>query len=568
MKKILKSSIYPILLIAYSLMLINQGVTMTDTGYNFGNYIHFDSLDNMWKFSTYLASATGSFFSKLPLGSTMLGLNLYTGLIKAAIAVLTYYITTYTLKMNSHLVFVAELMALGYCWCPTALIYNYLTYLLFSLAAIFLVVAVQKKANKFYIIAGICLGVNVLVRLPNIAEVALILAVWFSCFINKEKFISYLQKTGLCILGFTIGFLCVFTYICARYGIHSYIDGILQILSMPSEAGGYSLKSMIVGDIMSYFHNSKWLFFGLAVILFGMILYRIFPAKYMLIKRIIYAIANVLLIYAFRAKGMFGFIYYAYDSIYYVSVFFLIISGLLGLYVMFFEREDSVRRTYAIVVGIVILITPLGSNNFLLSAINNIFVVTPFVFDTIRRIVMSKSVLGKKGLFSLEPLKITLTFVTLFCFLQGFLFGANFAFRDGIDGTKRDTKIESIPALKNMYTTPNNAARLEEIYIFLCDNNLIGADAILYYNVPGLAFSMNLNPVLSTSWPDLDSFSTSKFETELHSVKDRIDSDSKPLLVMGCPLNNNSRKLEILCDYAKDLDYTLIFSNEICNIYY
>lgn len=568
LKKILKSTIYPILLAIYSLMLINQGVTMTDTGYNFGNYIHFDSLDNMWKFSTYLASATGSFFSKLPFGSTMLGLNLYTGLVKAAIAVLIYYICTYTLKMNSLLVFLAELMALGYCWCPTALLYNYLTYLLFSLGAIFLVIATQKNANKFYILAGICLGLNVLVRLPNIAEVALILAVWFSCFIRKEKFVSCLQKTGLCILGFVIGFLSIFSYICIRYGIHSYIEGIRQILSMPSEAGGYSLKAMIVGDIMSYINNSKWVFLGLAIILLGTVLYCIFPKKYILGKRIVYVAANILLIYVFKAKGMFRFIYYAYDSIYYVSVFFLIISGLLGLYVMFFGKEDYTHRTYAIVVGIVILITPLGSNNFLLSAINNIFIVTPFVFDTIQRIVKSRDTIGKKELISLEPLKITLSLMTLFCFIQGFLFGAIFTFRDGIDGSKRDTKIESIPALRNMYTREANARSLEEIYDFLQDNNLVGADTILYYNVPGLSFCMNLNPILSTSWPDLDSFSTSKFESELHDVKARIASNSKPLLIMGCPLDNSSRKLEILCDFADDLNYKLIFSNEICYIYY
>ena len=57
--------IFPVLLTVYSLLLVNQGVTVTDTGYNYGNFIHFESLDGMWKFSTYLATAIGSFFTKL-----------------------------------------------------------------------------------------------------------------------------------------------------------------------------------------------------------------------------------------------------------------------------------------------------------------------------------------------------------------------------------------------------------------------------------------------------------------------------------------------------------------------
>ena len=41
----------PVLLVVYSLLLVNQGVTVTDTGYNYGNFVNFDSLDGMWKLS-------------------------------------------------------------------------------------------------------------------------------------------------------------------------------------------------------------------------------------------------------------------------------------------------------------------------------------------------------------------------------------------------------------------------------------------------------------------------------------------------------------------------------------
>lgn len=79
------------MLVLYSLLLVNQGVAVTDTGYNYGIFVNHDSLDNMWKFSTYLATATGSFFTRHPFGNTVLGLNIYTGLVKAFVAFIVYY---------------------------------------------------------------------------------------------------------------------------------------------------------------------------------------------------------------------------------------------------------------------------------------------------------------------------------------------------------------------------------------------------------------------------------------------------------------------------------------------
>ena len=221
-KKYLKKAcnlLMPVMLVVYSLLLVNQGITVTDTGYNYGNFVNFDSLDGMWKFSTYLANATGTFFTHLPGGQTMLGLNLYTGLVKALIALVTYFVCVRVFEIPRKITFLAELMALGYCWCPTALLYNYITYLLFTLGAMFLCVAVKTEKDYWYIPAGVCLGLNVMVRLPNLAEMALILAVWFICFVQKVKLPRVLKKTGCCILGYLAGVCVVLAYIVVRYGL-------------------------------------------------------------------------------------------------------------------------------------------------------------------------------------------------------------------------------------------------------------------------------------------------------------------------------------------------------------
>ena len=559
----------PVLLVVYSLLLVNQGITVTDTGYNYGNFVNFDSLDGMWKFSTYLATAVGAFFTHLPGGQTMLGLNLYTGLVKALIALVTYFVCVRVFDIPGGIAFLAELMALGYCWCPTALLYNYITYLLFTLGAMFLCVAVKTKKDYWYIPAGVCLGLNVMVRLPNLAEMALILAVWFICFVQKVKLPRVLKKTGCCILGYLAGVCVVLAYIVVRYGLSAYVEGIRQLLAMPSEAGGYSLKAMIRGDVYLYLVNMKWVFIALGVVAVGVIMYAIKRQRYMPAKRVLYIFCNLFLILIYREMHMFDFVYYAYDGVYTVGTLFLIMAGLMGLYVMFFGGKDYVLRMHAATMGIVILITPLGSNNWLFTAVNNLFWVTPFVLHCCYKWVLSaRNGGGKKTEYFLEPLRITYLFLVAFVLVQGVLFGATFVFRDGIDGEKRTEKIVEIPALKGIYTHAENAENLNTLYAYLEEEGLVGKEAIFYDNVPGLAFYMGLQPALSSTWPDLDSFVADKLERELKVLEEECRAGrEKPLLIMGCDLDLDVPKINMLREYAEGLEYELVFENEMCKVY-
>lgn len=566
-KKNIYNAILFIILIIYSLLLTNQGVTVTDTGYNYGNFVNYDSLDNMWKFSTYLATALGSLFTRLPLGHSMLGLNIYTGLVKALIALVIFCVCVYYFNMKSSIVFLAELMALGYCWCPTALLYNYLSYLLFTVGAILLCVAVKSKKYLWYFLAGLCLGINVLVRLPNLAEMSLIFAVWYYCYISKRRLKDTLKITGLCIGGYVLGIGSILVYISFKYGMKEYWIGINEILTMPTEASSYSLGAMIRGDMFSYLANMKWLILALVFVGIGTLFYSIFKDNLLIIKKILYMCSNLLLLCIYKKMGMFKITYYNYESIEQVGILFLMISGILGLYVIFFGGTNYALRMHAFTMGIIILVTPLGSNNHLYSAINNLFWVTPFIFHC----CCEWNVWAKKNIsirkFSWEPMRITFTILIIFVFIQGVLFGTQFVFRDGTNGEKRTARIADISALSGMYTQPQNANALNELNNFLIENKLKDKKVILYNNVPGLAFYMDLEPALSSTWPDLDSFAKMKFEQELQLISDKLQQMEKPLIILGAELDTNIPKQKLLQSFMEDNDYSLIYSNDLCYLY-
>ncbi len=159
---ILFGIICPLFLALYPMRHINWGLDLWDTGYNYSNfqYMGTEHMDNMWLFSTYLATAVGSFLQKLPFAGTLVGMNFYTGLFVSALALTGYWFCIKKLHMPAWIAFLGEVAAVCLCWCPTALLYNYLTYVLFLAGCLFLYQGLSREKNGLLVAAGICLGTN------------------------------------------------------------------------------------------------------------------------------------------------------------------------------------------------------------------------------------------------------------------------------------------------------------------------------------------------------------------------------------------------------------------------
>ena len=524
--------LFPVILVLFALMHIGEGITVTDTGYNYGNFISFDSLDDMWKFSTYLSNAMGAFFTNLPLGQTVLGLNFYTGLFKVIAALFAYFFCTKVCKMRREAVFVGEMIALGFCWCPTALIYNYLTYLLFCTGAVCIYIALTREKKYFFVLAGVALGLNVFVRLPNVAEVALIVVVWLAGFLNKKKFSMVMKDTLFCIVGYIIGLVTVFIYIACRYGVSRYIEGIQALFAMTGEAESYTVTAMLTTSLKVYIQYSHWFIMGLLFLCFGFLLFRIFGKKYVAVKSCLYTVAGVMLVYFFLKRGMFNLNYHEYSSMFAWGTLVLMFCLILGSFWILFSKRTNEDKIMAAIVCVIILVTPLGSNNHLYSPMNNLFLAAPFLINYIWHLLSdekSSIMLGKVS-FSAIPYKIVLVLFAGAVLVQSVMFGANFVFRDGENGAKRDTMIENNKILVGMHTTADNGKKLQELNDYLVENELIGEETLLFGNVPSLAFYFELEPALSSTWPDLPSYSADKFKTEIDRMQEQGET---PVIIVS-----------------------------------
>ena len=111
--------IFPLILLLYPLIKINQGVDVSDSTYSLGNYLFFPEMKGMWVVSTYLSNVIGWLMVKLPFADRLLVMNLYTGLLVSALVLFLYYFMQKW--MPAWIVFVGEVIAVGFLWIPTGI---------------------------------------------------------------------------------------------------------------------------------------------------------------------------------------------------------------------------------------------------------------------------------------------------------------------------------------------------------------------------------------------------------------------------------------------------------------
>ena len=331
--------LFPVLLAVYPLLRINQGIDVSDTTYSLANFQYFTSMNGTWTVATFLSNLVGNLMMHLPFGNTMMGMYFYTALIQSTTALVAYGVMCR--KMPAPLVFIGEWIALGLCWCPSTIIYNYLTYLFMTAGILLLYQGILKDDRKYYVAAGIFLGANVAVRMPNVVHMAFIVALWYGAVVCGRTLRKTITDTLRCVLGYVIGFGVPFAVISIRYGVSAYPTMVRNIFAMTEKAEDYKPAAMVTGMIGDYTKGLVWLIFAGICIAGGWLLFtlqhRLFKDKRgiaVLCKGVYIAVLFVLLRF-YWGRGVFDFRYYTDSSVYYPAVLLLLVTIFAALYCLF-----------------------------------------------------------------------------------------------------------------------------------------------------------------------------------------------------------------------------------------
>lgn len=577
----LLENLFVVILAFYPLRHVNWGLDLWDTGYSYANFTFagLKHMDPMWLFSTWLANVTGNMLTKLPHGGTLAGMNFYTGLFVSLLGLAGYFFCTRKLKMPIALVFIGEFTAESLCWCPTAVLYNYLSFVLFLAAVILLYQGLTKEKRVFLAAAGICLGSNVLVRFSNLPQAAMILAVWAYDVILWREDKKAAQKgktatpfwprlfghTGWCLAGYLGALAVLLGDIHMRFGIGQYIQGIKNLFAMTESVTDYKAASMIAGIIEAYKGGMYWAVRIGVILAGGMALFALAglveramaggenhrqssPLRTRLTGllhvslRVLWAAVCIATVAWLYLRKFCSLTFYSYDSMFYPGVLFMMLTMLTGGIRILDPRSPREEKLISGMLILVILLTSIGSNNNVYPSINNLFVAAPYTLweswrfikgagqwrvripwgrDKISKNPGKPAGTGREMVVSVFPAKGILAAFLALCLFQFTAFGVGFVFAEGTGVQEADAYVENNAVLKNIRMSAERARWMSEISDYVEENDLQGKEALLFGNIPALSFYLQM-PAAFNPWSDLRSYNAARMETDMARMEEEM----------------------------------------------
>ncbi len=530
-----------------------EGADLSDTTYSMGNYENFMTQQDDWLYATYLSNLLGFLLFKLT-GGRLLFFNLISRLIPAFCAV--FILHGLKKRIPFPVLFLGELFALGLCWCPSVILYHYLSYTALSLAAVLLLTAEDEK-NKNLFIAGIILGVALLFRISNLIYCALIFYVIYAD-VKEGRKTEILKDILKCVGGYVCGILAsllllLVSRMAAGESFGNALSGTGNAFSWAAglltqkggNNGGYSFKDMLKLIADAYIFAAKRAVFMLLGLVAGTVMFSIKKDSFDKLKKALYILGILLLFVYYYKRGVITLSYYNNGSIYGVCGIFILLMLIVFSLCLVHKEPDAKDKKTACVGLLVLLLAPLGTNNHFYALINQMFVPAPLcVYLCIRLMRMSR---GKSVYFPYTAMMISFFALLLF---QSTLFHFFYAFGDGEDGVKRVYRIETEGRLKGMKT---NWKRGTAIDALMSAAGKTEGKLISYGNLPGLYYVLDKEPALSTLWPDLDSFS---YEDMKRDIEDFKGSGSDAMIIVRADMaDENDRKYRLLKEFIDERAY-------------
>ena len=562
-KDLITKYIFPIILFLYPFMTVNQGVDVSDSTYSFSNFLFFENMEGMWAVSTYVSNVVGWLLTKFPFGTTLLGLKFYATFLISGTVLLVYF--TCKQWMPAWIAFLGEIIAVGFCWIPAGILYNYLSYFFFTLGAILLYRGLVEEKDKLLALAGVALGFNVFVRIPNVTEMVLIVGLWYYLSCKQQKMDVIVKKTLTCLVGYVIGVIIPLIAILLRFGIKGIADMITGLTGIQSSDGTYSAWSMVITVFHAYQRTFKWMFLILLGIAMGTAMFFCLKGKMDKIAKLVYVAGMAVLLRFLWGRGMFSFRYYEdYTSMYEWGMIGLYLVWIAGIYMLTSVRNSLEEKLWAVLILVITVVTPLGSNNYTFQNLNNLFLVAPFTLYTFVKIFRRKYSRGKNKWETLHfPWKAMLVMIVAMILVQSAGFHSQFVFRDGMDGSRRVYIFNSPESLQGMKTTAENGKSLTELIAFVEKKEYQDRELLLYGDCPGLSFILDMSVAIGTSWPDLGSYPYETFVSDIENLE-----EAPVVILREVSMDEQSAmKKQYLSEFLNRNQYINVFNNGTYGVY-
>ncbi len=580
----MNDKLFFVLIICIQVIFIFQGLDFADSGFDadFYSRIFSDPATVQYNFMYWFTGILGGAWLKLFPGMGLLGLRI-AGVLFTSV---TFWITYDILKKYLHTGSLRLSLVLIILFLATSIKeinYDDVTALFFICAAWYLFRGLIRGKPFLLFLAGLFISLNTFSRLPNVMGLALILAIWFSGYLNASR----LRQTVYESLSFLAGFICMSLLLVGlmRYLHHDHI--FLNSLRLARQIGSshgnsHSLYAMLKLYVVHYGEALSISTVVLVALWSSSAAWRRlkndFPATIPFLPVIKYAILIILsAICIYRAKKDPDFWFYLY--LFYAGssliVGFLIITG----------RQPKNLRVLAAIGTIMLLVMPLGSN-YLLMTVGKyaVWIMIPITVDYLlniralsSRVVVSENsrhsyeqVIDVKQMTGLRNVCIYLTFVFIISVTY------YYPYFDRADRSRMRFPIHN-EHVKGIYTTESRARVVNEL---LAQSALYVKpdDYVLAYDcIPMYYYMTDTKPFMHNSWVWL--YDDAVFKQELY--KSLRETRVCPVVIMQkrSTIGNNwpdnyleeytfrPEALAHMQEFLKMYQYRQVWENDFFRIY-
>ena len=484
---------------AWLMLFVWQGLDFTDMGYWLTSYQQFythpDTVVAICWLSSFIGHWTG-----LALGQDVVAYKLGYVIVVTTSAIIAYRLLAFQLghsRMLAAMVLLTVFFTRGYAgnWIG----YNELTGLFYLAGAALLFLGIVGNQKLLIVLAGIILGANVFVRLPNLLGITLISAIWLHAWAYRWSLRNTLVWSALFFVGFTLGVALIWCLIVLHGHEAIYFQGIQALFDLAvtpkSHHSGSGLLNVFIND------HKKAFIKALLIIGMGAWLANWASKQKTLLRSVIILTSAILLVYIFYIKDNWRWCI--------PGICYIVLLSLVFLKV----KKDTPLALLAFIAGMILVLVPLGSNVGISNSAFGIWLALPLTLIWLWRSddlslplwfkISNKKLKPNNNLLitarGFRVFTITIIIALLFHSLIG-------AWKHTyLDSKNRYTMTHPIShhLLAGTYTTSERAKVVTELLDAMSNYTKPGDEVLAYNVIPTVHFLTETHPWLGNSWPDV-----------------------------------------------------------------
>lgn len=522
-KIIFNSNLSIFLLILIPLLLIWQGLDFTDTGFALANaqQIFTDPSSVQYGISAWLTNAIGGIWL-LSFGEEfgLIGFRFASVLIVYATIFFSFLTLKPYFKKEYVLfgLFLAELFIVRLYWIN----YNSLTALFYVIAAYFLIRGLQEYKNNFVLLSGFFLGLNIFNRVSNILGISLILCIFAHRYWNSITVKESIKSALFLISGLIIAVLIISGILVTVGQFELFINSLLDFfinygLNPSSSHSGTGLLSRFIKD-----HLLVILLTSISII------------GFVLISKIYSGLAShsrfasIIFLLGIFVSGLTISIVIPIGS-YIIMVIYGFFCLILLMNIIWHCPDKEQLPLLSLTVLLLLIISPLGSNNGIFNAIYGMWLAIPigliFVLEfpglNLGRGLNNRTVIVQRFFLDLSKIETkTIMCLILIFFVSFSLISAyRYTYRDSADRFEMHYSVDH-PYLRYVFTTEERAHVVQGLVDELPHYVKKGDYVLAYESIPMVYYLTGSRPYLDNSWPDL--YNPDQFSEKLNqSLEER-----------------------------------------------